>query len=419
MSFLVANNFTVGSYSELLSKKHRFTQGYRNYTEAKDWFDSVVDRHFVGEPSKTYDFKATSAVVTDISENFYSFNERECSSLKNTLSGMESRKPGRVRLSTFYNMTRYSHWRFTERPEYLRSLGALDESDPKNPSVIIPNYAMARPNCLDAFHLFTICCRNACEDMMGSLERALGAAEAEPARILELVAALPSESVAAPRELPASLALRLGEIAALHGGRVPIHGRLFAQWMHHVYPLECPFPHEQGLNPQTASEWMEETGHASTEATAEEMRKAVESDSCAVDWKGRSECEDESTDLPWVMEERLITHGGSSGGAAERAGSGFLKVVLAAAALFAAAAAALRLRRGGDDLCDSLHEGRALSKGVQHQEALAKIVLLVSAGTLGYCSGLLDGLVVAGFTLQGVILVAVIGSRRRSQTKLV
>merc|ERR1712203_151284 len=30
--------------------------------------------------------------------------------------------------------------------------------------------------------------------------------------------------------------------ATRHGGHVPIHGRLFAQWMHFAFPLECPYP---------------------------------------------------------------------------------------------------------------------------------------------------------------------------------
>merc|ERR1740121_3223966 len=98
-------------------------------------------------------------------------------------------------------------------------------------------------------------------------------------RIAELVANLPSESVSAPRELPAQLLARLGEIAAHHGGEVPLHGRLFAQWMHHAYPLECMYPHESGTAlPQTAEEWMERTGEQTQEASAEEMQRQVEAD---------------------------------------------------------------------------------------------------------------------------------------------
>ena len=31
---------------------------------------------------------------------------------------------------------------------------------------------------------------------------------------------------------------QLQSIAKEHGGQVPIHGRLFAQWLHYVFPRE-------------------------------------------------------------------------------------------------------------------------------------------------------------------------------------
>merc|ERR1719162_2126115 len=107
---------------------------------------------------------------------------------------------------------------------------------------------------------------------MGHLEAELASDGAEPWLIAALISQLPSESVKAPQTLPQSLLSRLNEIAVHHGGKVPIHGWLFAQWMHHAYPMECPYPHQQGLNPQTAAEWMSDKG-ASAQATAEEMQK--------------------------------------------------------------------------------------------------------------------------------------------------
>merc|ERR1712007_266398 len=47
-----------------------------------------------------------------------------------------------------------------------------------------------------------------------------------------------------PPQLNGSLVAQLEQIAAAHGGNVPIHGRLFAQWLHYVFPRECPFPHK-------------------------------------------------------------------------------------------------------------------------------------------------------------------------------
>merc|ERR1719461_1721677 len=116
---------------------------------------------------------------------------------------------------------------------------------------------------------------------MGHLEQKIGAPEEGVDRIAELVAALPSATVVAPRNLSAALLGRLTQVAESNNGVVPLHGRLFAQWMHHAFPRECPYPHEAGTtSPQTPDEWMRGTGHESTVASTEEMIKQVESDTC-------------------------------------------------------------------------------------------------------------------------------------------
>lgn len=80
----------------------------------------------------------------------------------------------------------------------------------------------------------------------GPYEREIAAPAASPARIVELVTSLPSSTVEAPRNMSEAMLQRLGEVAAKHNGGVLLHGRLFAQWLHHAYPRECPFPHIQG-----------------------------------------------------------------------------------------------------------------------------------------------------------------------------
>merc|ERR1719162_1667873 len=111
---------------------------------------------------------------------------------------------------------------------------------------------------------------------MDHIESAVGAPEAAPAEILRVAAALPSATVPANRTLPSMLRRRLEEIAQTHGGRVPLHGRLFAQWMHHAYPRECSYPHVSGtINPKRIEDFQAETGVEAL-ATAEEMRQHME-----------------------------------------------------------------------------------------------------------------------------------------------
>jgi hypothetical protein len=304
MSFLLANNVTAYSNEQLLLKEKVWKKKYSGFHEVESWMKTLVDEQV--DEYTTFNFTQVSFVAGEFGRKFHKFNDLECDDLRQTLKALESRKPGRVRLSTFYNMSRFTHWRFTEKPEYLQNMGALDTSDSNSESVIMANYVMARPNCLEASNLYAVCCRNLCEDLMVYLERAVGYAEAKVDRISELVSALPSPTVTAPRQLSAALLDRLQQIAKLHGGQVPLHGRLFAQWMHHAFPRECPYPHEKGtISPQTPDEWMRDSG-GSIEISPHEIQKRIENDVCAIDWEGKPECGEQTEELPWSFTEELL-----------------------------------------------------------------------------------------------------------------
>jgi len=225
----------------------------------------------------TFDFDTTERIVEEVVGQYGPFNDLECRSLKTTLLELEDQQGlGRVRLSDFYKKGKALYWEFNDRIDYLRSLGSLDESEPATPRIIVANYLSAWPQCLRASETYAVCCRNECEDLMGQIEGSLASPTGDPDRIAQLVATLSSDTVSAPRELSATLLGRLKGIAASNGGNVPIHGRLFAQWLHHAFPRECPYPHEAGtMNAQTPDQWMEATGQNSTKASEEEMKQSV------------------------------------------------------------------------------------------------------------------------------------------------
>jgi len=79
----------------------------------------------------------------------------------------------------------------------------------------------------------------------------------------------------AEKEQRAQLLERLEKIADADG-LVWLHGRLFAQWLHHVFPLECPFPHGSAAVVQVEAGW-------EAPATAEGMQKTIEADACPAD----------------------------------------------------------------------------------------------------------------------------------------
>merc|ERR1719424_998474 len=89
---------------------------------------------------------------------------------------------------------------------------------------------------------------NECESLLGEVEAAIGFSSGSPDQILQCVGNMSSPS-SADGELPnlkGALTSQLQQIAELHGGKVPLHGRLFSQWLHYVFPLECAFPHKTG-----------------------------------------------------------------------------------------------------------------------------------------------------------------------------
>jgi hypothetical protein len=173
---------------------------------------------------------------------------KECLSMKTRLLQIQDgQNSGCVRLADFYkrSMDPVDGWQFKENVDYLRQLGALDESSPSNPRIIVPNYVNAVGNCRASGKYYQSCCVSECEVLQLEIERSLLQPAPLPQQILDVVKNLPSATVPAGK-LSRSLVRRIYEIANLHEGRVPLQSRLFAQWMHFVYPAECSFPHLAG-----------------------------------------------------------------------------------------------------------------------------------------------------------------------------
>jgi hypothetical protein len=182
-------------------------------------------------------------VVEQVSMRFGRFQDTECRHLKDTLLEAEERDTGRVRLSDFYKKGLEANVLFKETVDYLRQQGALDESKPGEPRVIVPNFILSPGNCLADTGFYSICCINECEGLLGQLERIIGAPEATSERIVEIVQGLSSSTVEAPRMLSNRLVSQIELVAMRHGGKVPLHSRSLAQWLHVAYPHECPYPH--------------------------------------------------------------------------------------------------------------------------------------------------------------------------------
>jgi len=153
-------------------------------------------------------------------------------------------------LSKFYGTGMDADWRFGESEDYLRQLGVLDETSSRGKQVIIPNYMQGASNCIVATTHYMVCCASDCESLLSELEDAVGAPTATPERVLKVVGGLVAQSsldddLSIP--LTGSLRAQLLQIAATNNGEVALHGRLFSQWLHYVFPRECAFPHKAGV----------------------------------------------------------------------------------------------------------------------------------------------------------------------------
>jgi hypothetical protein len=266
----------------------------KNITE----FESNAEQ----QASGAFDFSLVARVAERVGEQFGNFQNHECRQIKSSLMALEEAGTGRVRLSDFWKPALSGEWQFSESLSYLRQLGVLDETDAQHPRVIIPNYVSSPSNCIASSSFYSVCCMDECEGLLGHLERYIAAPEATAQLIGDFVSQLSSSTVSAPRKLSKSLMDRLIEIGVAHGGNVQLHGRLFAQWMHHAFPRECPYPHVSGTtNPQTPDEWLESTGE-DTMATEEDIQKFLDQPHLNETKEFQVEA------LPWSPEEELLAY---------------------------------------------------------------------------------------------------------------
>merc|ERR1719311_222198 len=165
-----------------------------------------------------------------------SWQNAECRDMKAHLAELDPESSGRVPLGLLYAQPASAAYRFSESSEYLRKIGALDETS-STPKVLITNYILGPSNCIASSSYYSVCCLNQCDNIMDEIEHKVLAPTASPDRLLSFV-----HDITHGQAFPKGLAEKLHNIAERHGGEVPLHGRLFAQWLHFAFPHECPFP---------------------------------------------------------------------------------------------------------------------------------------------------------------------------------
>jgi len=249
----------------------------------------VVDQKFF--------FQDLVRMAGRVSEEFGPWSNHECHEMKDQLMQWDVHGSGRVKLADFYRKSQDGAWQFTEQSEYLRQLGALDESSPSlGPQVLIPNYITGLSNCITSAPYYSICCLNECDQIYQNLEALIPASPTSPGEIIKAVETMPQSS-----EISAQLRTKLDEVAHIHSGNVPLHGRLVAQWLHFAFPHECPYPHEAGtISPKTPSEWRAERGEEADGVSEDEVKQIIEMDA------GFHHMSAEEAMIGWTPTESLL-----------------------------------------------------------------------------------------------------------------
>merc|ERR1719265_2982300 len=145
--------FILGDEIGATTSNKRMNQIYPGWQDTKDFAKSILKdtanaqcREGVRDPWSNLDFNVVSKSVEEISEQYGRFQDGECRAMKNDLIKLGDRNIGRVPLSEFYRPAlEGKSWQFMESVDYLRSLGALDETDPNLPSVIVPTMLDLNP----------------------------------------------------------------------------------------------------------------------------------------------------------------------------------------------------------------------------------------------------------------------------------
>jgi len=277
----ILKNKTAPSLEDVRSLSGRVQDLYPTWPDTQEFMREV--RESVA-PHRDYLYFSDVATVTEeAGERYGRWQDAECRYLKDTLLAVEDTGPGgagRIRLADFYGLAlNEGNWQFTESLSHLRRLGALDESHPDNPRVIVANYVNGLSNCVASSSFYSVCCINECEGLLAHLEQKLARPEALPSEIVTIVESLLSPTQQTSRQLSPWLRHQLDIVAAQHDGLVPLHGRLFLQWMHFAYPRECEYPHVSGtIDPIHNGDAMDDPELArGLSADEEEMRHHFES----------------------------------------------------------------------------------------------------------------------------------------------
>eukprot|EP00930_Biecheleria_cincta_P099141 TRINITY_DN90787_c0_g1_i1.p1 TRINITY_DN90787_c0_g1~~TRINITY_DN90787_c0_g1_i1.p1 ORF type:complete len:530 (+),score=102.21 TRINITY_DN90787_c0_g1_i1:61-1650(+) len=209
---------------------------YGGWPNINSFIHGEVAKRKAKRASGELTFEDVSEAADQVLLNFQEVSGAMCRDMEKTFTALHGGMNGSVRHADLINSELGSLFR--EPKEYLVSLGALDETLPDGPHLLMPNYMLGPSNCDGTTSFYDLCCPNDCEAHKMQLERAL----MEAGNPLESVKTVVQQRLAST--IPDDLLKHLHSLVQANQGQLLIHGRGFAEWLHKVFPRECPKPRE-------------------------------------------------------------------------------------------------------------------------------------------------------------------------------
>merc|ERR1719265_2013990 len=197
MSYLVI--FGQGIRANLTDREgHQMFMNAKPRLHLKEFeYDSVMNFEYArrnrvnpfttGTSGRHYSFDTVTQILSEIVQGYGRWQRKECQDMRAHLVELDTEQHGRVSLSDFYAQPKEAAYHFSESADYLRRIGALDESTPEAPRLIIANYVAGPSNCIASSSYYSVCCLNECEHLMNQLEHQVRGPVVSPDRLLSIV----------------------------------------------------------------------------------------------------------------------------------------------------------------------------------------------------------------------------------------
>eukprot|EP00933_Yihiella_yeosuensis_P055719 TRINITY_DN5460_c0_g1_i1.p1 TRINITY_DN5460_c0_g1~~TRINITY_DN5460_c0_g1_i1.p1 ORF type:complete len:628 (+),score=132.70 TRINITY_DN5460_c0_g1_i1:144-2027(+) len=211
-----------------------------------DGFDDISSFIYEAVTKRGPSSNLTVAITAaeEVLQRYNKVSTALCSSLRSQLTNLPGGKSGKVPLSQLRIIGAQDLLRETD--EYLREVGALDERNPQNVSVLIPNYMNGPSNCDGSTSFYDLCCPNLCEARLAKFEGVVASnPDVDTVRVVADLLAAMTDVDTSEDDLER---LRSMSEAAAAQGNAFLHGYAFNKFLHERFPSECPRPRAEDFS---------------------------------------------------------------------------------------------------------------------------------------------------------------------------